>query len=146
MYETKSLVIFMILISANNIQFTKFLVSSLIFCFFFSLNHNEAYGVHVLDKFEDPELQALLNEDDGQMQQQLAEQLNLSQKCISDYLKWETSRIVTDDERCIYFQNFKRKKTYISIGSTTAQHADYSSELAFFGYHLSLSVEHALTE
>ena len=43
----------------------------------------EAYGQHALGnipkKFEDAELQALLDEDDGQTQQQLAEQLNVTQ-------------------------------------------------------------------
>lgn len=38
-------------------------------------------------KFEDAELGALLDEDDGQTQEQLAEQLNVTQACISKRLK-----------------------------------------------------------
>ena len=38
-------------------------------------------------KFEDAELQALLDEDDGQTQQQLAAQLNVTQQCVSERLK-----------------------------------------------------------
>ena len=45
----------------------------------------EAYGEHALGKtqFEDNELQALLDEDDTQTQQELADQPNVSQKAVS---------------------------------------------------------------
>lgn len=105
-------------------------------------------------KFEDAELEALLDEDDGQTQEQLAEQLNVTQACISQRLKaagyiqkvgrWvphelterqqenrKTTcemllarqkrksflhRIVTGDEKWIYFRNPKRKKSYVRPG------------------------------
>jgi [histone H3]-lysine36 N-dimethyltransferase SETMAR len=105
-------------------------------------------------KFEDAELEALLDEDDGQTQQQLAEQLNVTHQCISQRLKamgmiqkvgrWvphelterqqenrKTTcemllarykrksflhRIVTGDEKWIYFKNPKRKKSYVRRG------------------------------
>ncbi|GFX75927.1 mariner Mos1 transposase [Trichonephila clavipes] len=38
-------------------------------------------------KFEDAELQALLDEDDGQMQKHLAEHLNVDQSTVSSHLK-----------------------------------------------------------
>ncbi|GFT88873.1 putative mariner mos1 transposase [Trichonephila clavipes] len=38
-------------------------------------------------KFEDAELQALLDEDDGQTQEHLAEQLNVDQSTVSRHLK-----------------------------------------------------------
>jgi len=38
-------------------------------------------------KFEDSELQALLDEDDAQTQQQLADQLNVTQEAVSVHLK-----------------------------------------------------------
>ncbi|GFW22341.1 mariner Mos1 transposase [Trichonephila clavipes] len=38
-------------------------------------------------KFEDAELQALLDEDDGQMQEHLAEQLNVDQSTVSRRIK-----------------------------------------------------------
>lgn len=47
---------------------------------------NEERG-HAPPKFEDTELQALLDEDDGQTQQQLAEQLNVDQSTVSRRLK-----------------------------------------------------------
>jgi len=105
-------------------------------------------------KFEDAELQALLDEDDGQTQQQLAAQLNVTQQYVSERLKamgkilkvgrWvphelnerqqenrKTTcelllarhkrksflhRIVTGDEKWIYFENPKRKKSYVNPG------------------------------
>lgn len=105
-------------------------------------------------KFEDTELQTLLDEDNGQTQQQLAEQLNVTQQTVSLRLKamgkilkvgrWvphELSdrqqenrkttcelllarqnrkgflhRIITGDEKWIYFNNPKRKKSYLSPG------------------------------
>jgi len=38
-------------------------------------------------KFEDSELQALLDENDAQTQQQLADQLNMTREAVSIYLK-----------------------------------------------------------
>lgn len=105
-------------------------------------------------KFEDAELQALLDEDDGQTQQQLADQLDVTQKCMSDRLKamgmilkvgrWVPHeltdrqqenrkitcemlfarykrkgflhRIITGDEKWIYFANPKRKRSYVKPG------------------------------
>lgn len=105
-------------------------------------------------KFEDSELQALLDEDDTQTQQQLADQLHVTQKAISERLKkmgkiqkigkWvphdinerqqenrKTTcemllsryyrksflhRIVTGDEKWIYFENPKRVKSWVDPG------------------------------
>lgn len=106
-------------------------------------------------KFEDTELQALLDEDDGQTQEQLAEQLNVDRSTVAKRLKamgkvlkigrWvphelterqqenrKTTcemllarykrksylhRIVTGDEKWVYFNNPKRKKSYVDPGS-----------------------------
>lgn len=105
-------------------------------------------------KFEDAELQALLDEDDGQTQLQLAEQLNVSQASICNRLKamgkilkvgrWVPHelndrqqenrrttceillerykrksflhRVITGDEKWIYFSNPKRKRSYVNPG------------------------------
>lgn len=105
-------------------------------------------------KFEDTELEALLAEDDGQTQEQLAEQLNVDRSTISRRLKamgmilkvgrWvphelterqqenrKTTceilldrykrksflhRIITGDEKWIYFENPKRKRSYVRRG------------------------------
>ena len=102
-------------------------------------------------KFDDKELQALLDEDDAQTQQQLADSLNVCQATISNRLrqmgkiqkegKWmpyelternkekrKTSceilierqkrkaflhRIITGDEKWIYFDNPKRKRSWV---------------------------------
>ncbi|GFW92027.1 mariner Mos1 transposase [Trichonephila clavipes] len=100
--------------------------------------------------FEDSELQALLVEDDGQMQEHLAEQLNVDQSTVSLHLKamgkiikigrWVPQelmdcqqenqkmllvhykrksylhRIVTGDEKWIYFENPKRNQSYVDPG------------------------------
>lgn len=117
---------------------------------------NEERG-HAPSKFVDTELQALLDEDDGQTQQQLAEQLNVDQSTISRRLKdmgkilkvgrWVPHelnerqqenrksvcemllarqqrkgflhRIITGDEKWIYFKNPKRKKSYVSPGQAS---------------------------
>lgn len=111
--------------------------------------------------FEDAELQALLDEDDTQTQQQLAEQLNVNQEAISKRLhamgkihkagKWVphqlndrqmenrkvTSqllldrhnrkdfvyRIVTGDEKWIYYDNPKRKKSWVDRGQPSTSTA-----------------------
>jgi len=50
-------------------------------------------------KYENVELQALLDENDSQIQKQLAEQLSISQQAISNrYEKWERFRKSAD--RC----------------------------------------------
>lgn len=105
-------------------------------------------------KFEDDELQALLDEDDGQTQEMLAEQLNVDRRTVGKRLKamrkilkvgrWvphelterqqenrKTTcevllarfkrksflhRIVTGDEKWVYFNNPKRKKSYVDRG------------------------------
>jgi len=112
-------------------------------------------------KFEDAELQALLDEDATQTQKQLAEQLNVSRQAISDRLhamgkiqkcgKWvphelnerqqenrKTTcelllqrynrksflhRIVTGDEKWIYFENPKRKKSWVDPGQPSTSTA-----------------------
>lgn len=111
-------------------------------------------------KFEDAELEALLDEDDTQTQKMLAEALNVTQQSISNRLhaigkirktgKWVPHqlterqqenrkticemllkrherksflyRIVTGDEKWIYFENPKRKHSWVSPGkpSTSA--------------------------
>jgi len=100
-------------------------------------------------KFEDSELQALLDEDDAQTQQQLVDQLNMTREAISIRLKsmgkiqkmrkWVLQlnerqqenrkttcemqlarykrksflhRIVTDNEKWIYFGNPKHKRSW----------------------------------
>lgn len=105
-------------------------------------------------KFEDEDLQALLDEDDAQTQEQLAEKLNVTQKAVSLRLhqmgkiqkegiwvpyelternmeKRKTTceillerqkrksflhRIVTGDEKWIYFDNPKRKRSWTDPG------------------------------
>ena len=97
-------------------------------------------------RYEDVELQALLDEDDSQTQKQLAEQLSVSQQAVSNRLRkiqkvgrWISHelnerqmerrkniceillerykrksflhRIVTGNEKWIYFENPKRKKS-----------------------------------
>ncbi|GFV93553.1 mariner Mos1 transposase [Trichonephila clavipes] len=74
--------------------------TTLIFCYHLKKNaaesHQmlvEAYGGNSLspwqtsEKFEDAELQALLDEDDGKTQEHLAEQLNADQSTVSRRLK-----------------------------------------------------------
>lgn len=112
-------------------------------------------------KFEDSELQALLDEDDAQTQQQLAEQLDVTREAVSIRLKamgkiqkmgkWiphelnerqqekrKTTceillarykrksflhRIVTGDEKWIYFENPKRKRSWVSPGEPSTSTA-----------------------
>lgn len=111
--------------------------------------------------FEDAELQALLDEDDAQTQQQMADQLNVVQSVVSDRLRamgkiqkesrWvpyelkdrdierrKTTceilierherksflhRIVTGDEKWIYFSNPKRKKSWVDPGQRSTSTA-----------------------
>jgi len=106
-------------------------------------------------RYEDVELQALLDKDDLQTQKQLAEQLNVSQQAVSNRLremgkiqkvgkrvphelnerqqenrrttcemllarykrKSFLHRIVTGDEKWIYFENPKRKKSWVDPGA-----------------------------
>lgn len=112
-------------------------------------------------KFEDTELQALLDEDATQTQEMLAEQLNVSRVAISKRLKamqkiqklgkWVPHmlnerqmenrkvtcemllrryerksflhRIVTGDEKWIFFENPKRKKSWLSHGEASSSTA-----------------------
>lgn len=112
-------------------------------------------------KFEDSELQGLLDEDDSQTQQELADQLHVTQKAVSKRLKamgkiqkmskWvphelnerqqenrKTTcemllaryrrksflhRIVTGDEKWIYFENPKRKRSWLSPGEPSTSTA-----------------------
>jgi histone-lysine N-methyltransferase SETMAR len=112
-------------------------------------------------KFEDSELQALLDEDDAQTQQQLADQLNVTREAVSIRLKamgkiqkmgkWvphelnerqqenrKTTcemllarykrksflhRIVTGDEKWIYFANPKRKRSWVTPGEPSTSTA-----------------------
>ena len=112
-------------------------------------------------KFEDAELQALLDENDRQTQQQLAEQLNVTRKTVSLRLKamgkiqklgrWVPHelterqkenrkticgmllarykrksylhRIVTGDEKWIFFENPKRKKSWVDPGQASTSTA-----------------------
>ena len=104
-------------------------------------------------KFTDSVLQALLDEDDAQTQQQLADQLNVTREAVSIRLKamgkievgkwvphalterqqenrkttckillarYKTKlflhRIVTGDEKWIYFENPKRKRSWVTPG------------------------------
>ncbi|GFX82469.1 mariner Mos1 transposase [Trichonephila clavipes] len=110
-------------------------------------------------RFEDAELQALLDEDDGQTQEHLAEELNVDQSTVSRRLKamgkilkvgrWVPLeltdrqqesrkvvcemllapykcksylyRIVTGDEKWIYFENPKRNRSYVDPDSRPNQ-------------------------
>ena len=106
-------------------------------------------------KFEDNELQALLDEDDAQTQQQLADQLNVTREAVSICLKsmgkwvpYELNerqqenrkitcemllarykrksflhRIVTGDEKWIYFENAKRKRSWVTPGEPSTSTA-----------------------
>jgi len=112
-------------------------------------------------KFEDHELQALLDEDDTQTQQQLADQLNVTREAVSKRLKamgkiqkvgkWVPHelnerqmenrkticqmllarqkrkpflhQIVTSDENWIYFENPKRKKSWVNPGEASTSTA-----------------------
>lgn len=112
-------------------------------------------------KFEDAELQAILNEDDTLSQKQMAVMLNVAQQTISDRLKamgkiqkcgkWVPhelnerqmenrkntceillqrherksvlNRIVTGDEKWIYFKNPKRKKSWLNPGQPSTSTA-----------------------
>src|SRR5690625_2253179 len=112
-------------------------------------------------KFEDSELQELLDEDDTQTQQQLADQLNVARESISRRLKamgkiqkmgkWVPHqlterheenrkatcemllarykrksflhRIVTGDEKWIYFENPKRRASWVSPGQPSTSTA-----------------------
>lgn len=112
-------------------------------------------------KFEDVELQSLLDEDNTQTQQMMAEQLNVTRQAISDRLramgkiqkvgKWVPHelnerqmekrktvcemlllrherkgflhRVVTGDEKWIYFQNPKRKKSWVTPGQPSTSSA-----------------------
>jgi histone-lysine N-methyltransferase SETMAR len=112
-------------------------------------------------KFEDTDLQALLDEDDTLTQKQMAKMLNVTQPSISDRLKamgkiqkcgkWvphelnerqmenrKTTceillqrherksvlhRIVTGDEKWIYFENPKRKKSWVTPGQPSTSTA-----------------------
>ena len=95
-------------------------------------------------KLEDAELQALLDEDDAQRQQQLVDQLNVTREAIGKIQKvgkWFSHelnerqqenrkhlrmlltrykrksflhRIVTGDEKWIYFENPKRKRSWVT--------------------------------
>ena len=110
-------------------------------------------------KFEDSELQALLDKDDTQTHQQFADQLNVTRKAVSICLKsmgkkmekWvphelnekqqenrKTTcemllarykrksflhRIVTGDEKWIYFENPKRKGSWVTPGEPSTSTA-----------------------
>ena len=119
-------------------------------------------------KFEDSELQALLDEDDAQTE--LADQLNVTREAVSIHLKsmrkkmrkWvphelnkrqqenrKTTcemllvrykrksffhRIVTDDEKWIYFENPKRKRSWVISGKSsisTARSNHYGRKTMF---------------
>jgi len=110
-------------------------------------------------KFEDSELQALLDEDDAQTQQQLADQLNVTREVVSIRLKSMGKiqkmgnaaremllarykrksflhRIVTGDEKWIYFENPKRKISWITPGessTSTARPNRYGRQCSVFG-------------
>lgn len=112
-------------------------------------------------RFEDTEMQALLNEDDTQTQEELAEALNVDRTTVSKRLKamgkiqkcgkWVPHelterqqekrkivcemlierykrksflhRIVTSDEKWIYFENPKRKKSWVTPGQPSTSTA-----------------------
>ena len=112
-------------------------------------------------RYEDVELQALLDEDDSQTQKQLAEQLSVSQQAVSNRLRemgkiqktgrWVPHeldgrqmerrkntceillarykrksflhRIVSGDEKWIYFENPKRKKSWVDPGAPSTSTA-----------------------
>lgn len=125
----------------------------------FSVNDKDRPGQP--KKFNDDELQSLLNEDDAQTQEQLAASLNVTRQAISLRLhamgkiqkegKWMPyqltdrnkeqrktiaemllqrfnrksflHRIVTGDEKWIYFDNPKRKRSWVNPGDLTTSTA-----------------------
>ena len=72
----------------------------------FGLEDEECPGQH--KKFEDEELEALLDKDCCQTQEELAER-----KRKVNNKKSFLHRIVTDDEKWIHYDNPKRKKSYV---------------------------------
>ncbi|GFX80287.1 mariner Mos1 transposase [Trichonephila clavipes] len=116
-------------------------------------------------KIEDAELQALLDEDEGETQEHLAKQLNVDQSTVSRRLKamgkiikvrrWVPHeltdrrkenrkilcemllarykrksylhRIVTGDEKWIYFDNPKRNRSYVDPGQPSESTANPNS-------------------
>lgn len=110
-------------------------------------------------KFQDRELQALLDDDDAQTQQQLADQLNVTREAVSIRLKamgkiqkigkWVPHELnerqqgnrkttcemllarykrksflhVTGDEKWIYFENPKRKRSWVTPGEPSTSTA-----------------------
>ncbi|GFV47820.1 mariner Mos1 transposase [Trichonephila clavipes] len=135
---------------------------ALTFCYHLKKNAAESHQMHVeaysawqtSKKFEDAELQALLDEDDDKTQEHLREQLNADQSTVSRRLKamgriikfsrWGPQeltdrqqenrkivcemwlarykrksylhRIVTGDEKWIYFGKPKRNRSYVNPG------------------------------
>ncbi|GFT91030.1 mariner Mos1 transposase [Trichonephila clavipes] len=131
----------------------NFLSACLAWVLSVKLNSNVDHG-RPAKKFEDAELQALLDEDFGQTQEHLAEQLNFDQSTVSCRLKamgkiikvgrWKPheltdrqqenrkivcemfrarykcksyhQRIVSSDEKWIYFENRKCNPSYVEPG------------------------------
>ncbi|UYV66432.1 hypothetical protein LAZ67_4001656 [Cordylochernes scorpioides] len=98
-------------------------------------------------KFEDAELEALLDEDSSQTQEELAETLGVTQQAISNRLKvmarkhrapylhcelllkrqnrkgFFLHRIVTGDEKWIHYDNPKRRKSWVKPGHASTSTA-----------------------
>ncbi|UYV75492.1 SETMAR [Cordylochernes scorpioides] len=96
-------------------------------------------------KFEDAELEALLDEDSSQTQEELAETLGVTQQAISNRLKVMGNikrrictcelllkrqnrkgflhRIVTGDEKWIHYDNLKRRKSSVKPGHASTSTA-----------------------
>ncbi|GFT79571.1 mariner Mos1 transposase [Trichonephila clavipes] len=106
-------------------------------------------------KFEDAELQALLDEDDGQTQEHLAEQLNVDQSPVSRRLKAMDKIIKQYEKRqhkVIFFDDdtshrAKPTKDIVKeLGWEPLAHAAYSPDLAPSDYHLFASFGLALAD
>lgn len=109
-------------------------------------------------KFEDKDLQALLDEDDTQTQQELAEQLNVTQKAVSLRLKamgkiQKVGKWVKRQHKVILLHDNAPSHTAKQVTDTIEAfnweilaHAAYSPDLAPSDYHLFASLGHALAE
>ena len=106
-------------------------------------------------RYENAELQALLDEDDAQTQKQLAQQLSVSQYKLFPiaYERWERFRRSADGYQVIFLYDNAPSHTAKPIRHTleafkweVLPHAVYSPDLAPFDYHLFASMDYALAE
>ena len=105
-------------------------------------------------RFEDAELQALLDEDDAQTQKQLAEQLEVSQQAVSNRLREKKRPEYQKRQHKVIFLHDNApshtaravRDTLETLNWEVLPHAAYSPDLAPSDYHLFASMGHALAE